>query len=103
MPTPLKTTSNPNPQHFDWRAKDALQRDQEQSNLLHEPKFRIWTTDPITGNDVINYEDHCSLMDGNLCIYFESEDTCNEYQNIEFNHPCLHLPFPETYNDDRGG
>ncbi|MCW9015046.1 MAG: hypothetical protein OQL06_14850 [Gammaproteobacteria bacterium] len=100
MFTPLKT---PNLQHFDWRATETLQRDKEQSHLLHEPRFRIMTTDPITGNDVENYMDHCSLLDGNLSIYFETEENCKKYQNMEFNHPNLRLPFPATNDDDRGG
>ena len=61
------------------------------------------TTDPITGQDVENYMDHCSLLDGNLSIYFETEESCKEYQNMEFNHPYQHLPFPATNDDDRGG
>lgn len=89
--------------HFDWRASEVLQRDQEQSHLLHEPKFRIITTDPITGNDVKNYTDHCSLLDGNMCIYFETEETCKEYQNIPVNHPNIRLPYSASNEDDRGG
>jgi hypothetical protein len=103
MYTPLKTPTFTNLQHFDWRATENLQRDQEQSHLLHEPRFRIMTTDPITGHDVKNYMDHCSLMDGNLSIYFETEESCKEYQNMELNHPNLCLPFPATNDDDRGG
>jgi len=103
MNTPLKTSSFSNLQHFDWRAMEALQRDQEQSRLLHEPKFRIMTTDPMTGNYVKNHIDHCSLMDGNLSIYFETEESCKEYQNLPFNHPNLHLPYPASNDDDRGG
>jgi len=90
-------------QHFDWRATEAMPRDQEQSHLLHEPRFRIMTTDPISGNDVENYQDHCSLFDGNLSIYFESKENCEEYRNIPFNHPALHLPYRATDEDDRGG
>ena len=103
MYTPLKTPTFTNLQHFDWRATETLQRDKEQSHLLHEPKFRIMTTDPITGHDVENYRDHCSLLDGNLSIYFETEESCKEYQNMELNHPNLNLPFPATSDDDRGG
>lgn len=103
MTTPLKTPSTPNLQHFHWQATETLQRDQEQSHLLHEPSFRIMTTDPITGHEVENYMDHCSLLDGNLSIYFETEESCKEYQNMQFNHPNLHLPYPATNDDDRGG
>ena len=103
MYTPLKTPTFTNLQHFDWRATETLQRDKEQSHLLHEPTFRIMTTDPITGHDVENYRDHCSLLDGNLSIYFETEESCNEYQSMELNHPNLRLPYPSTSDDDRGG
>ena len=97
---PLSTTSL---QHFHWQASETLQRDQEQSHLLHEPKFRIMTTDPITGHEVDNYLDHCSLMDGNMSIYFETEENCKEYQNIPFDHPNRRLPYLATDDDDRGG
>jgi len=103
MFTPLHSPTFTSLQHFDWRATETLQRDKEQSHLLHEPKFRIMTTDPITGNVVENYMDHCCLIDGNLSIYFETEENCKEYQNMDFNHPCLRLPFPATNDDDRGG
>ena len=103
MPTPLKDSTGSNLKHFDWRATETLQRDQEQSHLLHEPKFRIMTTDPITGNNVKDYKDHCSLLVGNMCIYFETEETCKEFQNMEFNHPSLSLPYPPSHDDDRGG
>jgi hypothetical protein len=92
-----------NLQHFDWRATETLQRDKEQSHLLHEPKFRTMTTDPISGLDVDDYMSHCSLLDGNLTVYFETEAHCNEYRNMPFNHPNEHLPYPATDDDDRGG
>ncbi len=92
-----------NLQHFDWHATEILQRDKEQSHLLHEPKFRIMTTDPISGLDVDDYMSHCSLLDGNLTIYFETEENCNEYKKMPFNHPNDPLPYPATGEDDRGG
>ena len=103
MLTPLKTRPTTNLQNFHWQAAETLQRDQEQSHLLHEPKFRIMKTDPITGHDVENYMNHCSLMDGNMSIYFETEENCKAYQNIPFDHPNLRLPYPATDDDDRGG
>lgn len=103
MYIPLNTPPGNNLQHFNAQTSEALQRDQEQSHLLHEPKFRIMKTDPISGNNVENYKDHCSLMDGNMSIYFESEENCKEFQNMSFDHPNLHLPYPATDDDDRGG
>ena len=90
-------------QHLYWHATEALERDKEQSNLLHEPKFRIMTTDPISGHDVENYMDHCSLLDGNLTIYFDTEENCKQYKNMPFDHPNEHLPYAATNEDDRGG
>ena len=100
---PLNISIPPNLQHFHWQAAETLQRDQEQSHLLHEPRFRIMTTDPISGHDVENYKDHCSLTDGNMSIYFETEENCKAYQNIPFDHPNLNLPYPASNDDDRGG
>lgn len=98
----LKSTTG-NLMHFDWHATDALPCDQQQSHRLHEPRFRIMTTDPVSGNEVENYMDHCSLIDGNLSIYFETKENCEEYQNMPFNHPAPHLPYDATEDDDRGG
>lgn len=98
-----KPSHTNNLQHFDWHATEILQRDKEQSHLLHEPKFRIMTTDPISGLDVEDYMSHCSLLDGNLTVYFETEANCNEYKNMQFNHPNQCLPYPATDDDDRGG
>lgn len=103
MLTQPKPNPDINPQHFNWGPTETMQRDKEQSSLLHEPKFRIMTTDPISGLDVEDYMSHCSLLDGNLTIYFETEENCKEYQNMPVNHPNEHLPFPATNEDDRGG
>jgi len=100
---PLKISTPTNLQHFHWQASETLQRDQEQSHLLHQPWFRVMKTDPISGNNVQNHLDHCSLMDGNMSIYFETEYNCKKYQNMPFDHPNLRLPYPATNDDDRGG
>ena len=101
MLTQTKPTINL--QHFNWRPTETMQRDKEQSRRLHEPKFRIMTTDPISGLDVDDYTNHCSLLDGNLTIYFETEENCTKYQKMPVNHPNEHLPFPANDEDDRGG
>jgi len=103
MLTPLKIPASTNLQHFHWQAAEIQQCDQDQSHLLHEPKFRLMITDPMTGHDVENYKDHCSLLDGNLSIYFETEESCKAYQNMPFNHPSPRLPYPASNDDDRGG
>ena len=98
-----KQNTTTNLQHFNWRPTEAMKRDKEQSPRLHEPTFRIMTTDPISGLDVDDYMSHSSLQDGNLTIYFETEEHCKEYQKIPVNHPNEHLPFAATDEDDRGG
>lgn len=96
-------TKTPDLKHFNWRAMDNLQCDEEQSRALHEPRFRIMKTDPISGHDVNNYLDHCSLIYGNLKIYFDAEENCKTFKAMPFDHPNLHLPFSASVDDDRGG
>lgn len=86
-----------------WVASDALPRDCTQSQRLHEPRFRVDTTDPMTGDDIKDLKGHPSLVDGNLTIYFSTEATRKAYVDLPTNHPKLHLPFPATDEDDRGG
>ena len=62
--------------------------------LLSEPRFRIMKTDPISGHDVDNYLGHCSLIDGNLTIYFNTEEHRKTFKAMPFNHPDLRLPYP---------
>ncbi len=53
MLTQTKPTINL--QHFNWGPTETMQRDKEQSRRLHEPKFRVMTTDPISGLDIDDY------------------------------------------------
>ena len=99
----IKRNTPSNLQHFNWGPTETLQRDKEQSHRLHEPTSRIMTTDPISGMDVDDYINHCSLLDGNLTIYFETEEHCKEFQKIPVDHPNEHLPFAASDEDDRGG
>ena len=86
-----------------WPPVDALLRDQSQSQLLHEPKYRINTTDSMTGHDIEDVVNHPSMVDGNLTLYFETDVSRKAYQDLPLNHPSLHLPYPATDEDDRGG
>ncbi len=88
---------------LNWVAADPMPRDQEQSHRLHEPEHRINTIDPMTGDDIPNVMSHPSLEDGNLTVYFESEATRKAYLELPVDHPNLHLPYPATDDDDRGG
>lgn len=59
-------------------------------------------TDPISGHDVDNYLDHCSLIDGNAKICFDAEENCKTFKAMPFDHPNLHLPCSASVDDDRG-
>lgn len=45
--------------------------------------MRICTLDPITLNDVTDLENAPFVMDGDLKIYFQSEENRQEYLGIE--------------------
>ena len=81
----------------------ALPRDQQQSHRLHEPDHLINTIDPINGHDIGDMRGHPSLADGNLTIYFESEETRDEFLKTPLNHPYEHSLGKPSEEDDRGG
>jgi hypothetical protein len=80
-----------------------LARDKTQSHRLHELSCIISHTDPMTGNDVMGVRGHPFLVDGILTVYFESEQTRQDYQDMLFNHPVPRLGGTPTAEDDRGG
>jgi len=47
----------------------------------------IETTDPITGHDVKDLEHAPYVLDGDLKIYFETEQSKQEFLGIEVEHP----------------
>lgn len=49
--------------------------------------MRIETTDPITGYDVKDLDHAPLVIEGDLKIYFESEDSRRSYLDIEVEHP----------------
>ncbi len=89
-------------EYANWVASAALPRDQTQSHRLHEPRYRIDAIDPMTGNDIEDITNHPFLEDGNLTIYFETEQTRKAYLDLPIDHPNRCLPFPATEEDDRG-
>jgi hypothetical protein len=80
---------------------DPLPRDQTQSSRLHEPGQMLTSIDPITGRDIEDLEGHPYLVDGNVTMYFESEETRQAYIDTPIDHP-FHLvdnPTDEGYDE----
>jgi hypothetical protein len=88
---------------LNWVATAPLPRDREQSQRLHEPDHLTGTIDPITGRDIGDLRGHPSIVDGNLTIYFESEETRAEYEQMPVNHPYEHAIGELPADSDRGG
>lgn len=86
-----------------WVGTESLPRDQDQSHRLHEPERMNNSIDPITGRDIENLASHPYLKDGNLTIYFESEETRQVYVDTPVDHPFGRLPGMPSEEDDRGG
>lgn len=82
-------------------ATDPLQRDQTQSGRLHEPAQILSSVDPITGREIEDLTGHPYLVDGNVTIYFESEETRRQFMEMPTDHP-FHLvdnPTDEGYDE----
>ena len=88
---------------LNWVATTPLARDQEQSHRLHEPDHLVNTIDPITGRDIWNLAEHPSILDGNLTIYFESEESRAAFEKMQVNHPFSHFRSNPSEELDRGG
>jgi len=78
-------------------ATDPMPRDREQSSRLHEPGLMISSIDPISGCDIWDVEAHPYIVDGNLVIYFESEQTRQAYIDTPMDHP---VPLPDNLVED---
>jgi hypothetical protein len=72
-------------------AREPLARDQAQSRRLHQPEQMITTIDPITGDDIEDLAGKPYIVDGNVVMYFESEQTRQAYLDMPLDHP-VHLP-----------
>ena len=90
-------------EYLNWVSTDPLSREQGQSQRLHEPTSRAATTDPMTGNVIKNVAGHPCLEDGNLTMYFETEQSRKAYVDLPVDHPNHHLPYASSDEDDRGG
>lgn len=66
---------------------EHLPRDAEQSHRLHEPEQILSSTDPITAHDIDDLAGKPYLVDGNVTIYFESEETRQAYIDMPIDHP----------------
>jgi hypothetical protein len=82
---------------------ECLPRDKTQSLLLHEPNYRLSNIDPMSGEDISDVQNHPSVVDGNLTIYFQTDQTRQAYIDVPLNHPSPHLPFKASIEGDRGG
>jgi hypothetical protein len=82
---------------LNWVATESLPRDQTQSRRLHEPESMISTIDPITGRDIDDAPGHPYLVDGNMVMYFESEDTRRVYLDTPIDHP---VRLPDNPDED---
>jgi hypothetical protein len=82
---------------LDYVATDPLQRDQGQTHRLHEPELMVSSIDPITGRDISDVAGHPYIVDGNLVIYFESEDTRQQYIDTPVEHS---VPLPDNPYDE---
>ncbi len=101
--TPQQRTPAIRFEELNWVATEPLPRDRQQSHRLHEPDHLISTIDPITGHDIEDVLSHPSLVDGNLTIYFESEETKAEFARTPINHPYEHAIGEPSADIDRGG
>lgn len=82
-------------------ATDPLQRDQTQSQRLHEPAQILSSTDPISGREIEDLTGRPYLIDGNVTMYFETEATRKEFMEMPIDHP-FHLvdnPTDEGYDE----
>jgi YHS domain-containing protein len=100
---PLQHSPSIRFEELNWVASSDLPRDQEQSHRLHEPDHLIGTIDPMTGRDIIDVTGHPSLVDGKLTIYFESEKTKEEFEQMPLNHPYEHDLGNLPADMERGG
>ena len=72
---------------LNWTGTDPLQRDRQQSRRLHEPEQLLCTVDPITGREIEDLAGHPYIVDGNMVIYFESEESRKAFMEMPTDHP----------------
>lgn len=72
---------------LNYVATDPMPRDQTQSRRVHEPEQMISSIDPISGCDIEDLAGRPYLVDGNIVMYFESEETRQAYLDTPIDHP----------------
>lgn len=85
-----------------WLAADALERDRAPSARLHEPEHIMSRTDPMTGREITDVAGHPFLVDGNLTIWFESEQTRRDFVEMPTDHPFRLVDDPHGEGYDEG-
>ncbi len=100
-------TANPgHPVHnynfINYVGTDPLPRDQTQSLRLHEPTQMLSCIDPITGQEIEDPTGHPYLVDGNVTMYFESEETRQAYLDMPTDHPFRLVDNPTGEGYDEG-
>jgi hypothetical protein len=95
--TPVYLFDAPN-----YLAMDYLPREGEQSRRLHEPERLLTNIDPITGNDIADYLRHPHHTDGNVTMYFETEETRQAYLDTPVDHPFRLIDNPDDEGVDEG-
>lgn len=82
---------------LNYVATDPELRDREQSHRLHEPEWMISTIDPISGRDIQDLSGRPHIVDGNVVIYFESEENRQAYLDTPMDHP---VKLPDNPDED---
>ena len=101
MDTPTRESTVHNANYLNYVGTDPLPRDRTQSARLHEPTQMLSTIDPITGRDIEDLSGHPYVVDGNVTMYFENEETRKAYLEMPTDHP-FHLidnPTDEGYDE----
>jgi YHS domain-containing protein len=87
---------------LNYVAMDCLPRESEQRRRLHEPERLLTNIDPISGNDIADYLQHPYHTDGNVTMYFETEETRQAFLDMPVDHPFRLIDNPDDEGFDEG-
>ncbi|MEO1767892.1 hypothetical protein [Thiobacter aerophilum] len=85
-----------------WTATDPLHRDQQPSRRLHEPAQILFDVDPITGTALTDLAGLPYLVDGNVVIYFETEESRQLFCDMPTDHPLKLVDNPLEEGEAEG-